>query len=168
MWQNALIGMGAAVLGEGIQQGAKALYSGSFVEDTYKSFKSTSTGQWFDKIFSSEGVQGTLKSVTGDLVQQGLGIAPRDAIGNASLNSVRTGTDTFRSRNQMGQAGGPTATFALGSGNAVRTALLDTNVQAKLAGWVQSSGKVKQQFVTPNVPFAGKATLKSGVIKRAD
>ena len=49
MWQNALIGMGAAVLGEGIQQGAKSLFSGSFVEDTYKSLNQHLQGNGLTK-----------------------------------------------------------------------------------------------------------------------
>jgi len=167
MWTNALTAMGAAVLGSTVSTTAKALYQDSFVQDAYKEFTKSSTGQWFDTIFSSEGVQGTLKSVSSDLVKQGLGLNPREGIDSSGLNRVIS-SDTYSSKNKINQAGGRTAKFALGSSDAVRTALLDTNVQGKLAGWVTSSGTVKQQFVTPNIPFSGTKSLKSGVIKRAD
>lgn len=167
MWTNAVAAMGAAVLGSSISTGAKYLADVSGAKEMYEGFAKTGTGQWFDSIFSSKGVQGTLKSVSTDLIKQGFGLDPRNVGNSEGTNRIKTGTDSFSARNKIGQAGGQTAKFALGSRNDVRSALQDVRVSDRLAGWVKGSGTTPMRVIEPSVQKSGKASFKSGVIVKA-
>mgnify|MGYP003147833800 CR=1 FL=1 len=82
MWTNAVAAMGAAVLGSSISTGAKYLADVSGAKEMYEGFAKTGTGQWFDSIFSSKGVQGTLKSVSTDLIKPSAPICIKSTISN--------------------------------------------------------------------------------------
>ena len=75
--------------------------------------------------------------------------------------------ESFSARNKIGQAGGQTAKFALGSRNDVRSALQDVRVSDRLAGWVKGSGTTPMRVIEPSVQKSGKASSKSGVIVKA-
>ena len=156
------IGAGAALIGTGIQTGAKYLYDAS-------GFAKTETGKWFENLFSNEKIGSALKGVGKELVTAGLGLDPGQSgsRGDPGLNTV-SGQDTFKSRFKMQQAGISQGTFPLGNSRFVSDGLNDVNVQQKLVQWVRSSSKRPVMVAEPTVAKTGKKAFKKGVIKRAD
>ena len=156
------IGAGAALVGEGIQAGAKYLYGAS-------GFADTKAGKWFEDLFGNEKIGSALKGVGKELVTAGLGLDPgkSGSGGDPGLNTV-SGKDTFASRFKMQQAGLSKASFPLGNTRFVSDGLDDVNVQQKLVQWVRSNGRRPVSFVEPNITKTGKVSFKKGVIKRAD
>ena len=156
------IGAGAALIGTGIQTGAKYLYDAS-------GFADTTAGKWFDNLFSNEKIGSALKGVGQELVTAGLGLDPGQSggRGDPGLNTV-SGQDTFKSRFKMQQAGISQGTFPLGNNRFVSDGLNDINVQQKLVQWVRSSSKRPVMVAEPTVAKTGKKAFKKGVIKRPD
>lgn len=156
------IGAGAALVGTGIQEGAKYLYGAS-------GFADTSAGKWFEGLFGNEKIGSALKGVGKELVSAGLGLDPSQSGsgGDPGLNTV-SGRDTFASRFKMQQAGTSRASFPLGNNRFVSDGLNDVNVQQKLVQWVNVNNKRPVSFVEPNISKTGKVSFKKGVIKRAD
>jgi hypothetical protein len=140
------VGAGAALIGTGIQTGAKYLYDAS-------GFADTKTGKWFENLFSNEKIGSALKGVGKELVTAGLGLDPGQSgsRGDPGLNTV------------SGQG-----TFPLGNSRFVSDGLNDINVQQKLVEWVRSSSKRPVMVAEPTVAKTGKKAFKKGVIKRPD